>query len=141
MAITGLGSGVGATLGDGVSTYSQVISIGVGGHMIDIVDISSSGSASQCMEFLPGLINPGSIVVMLRYGGTGGNTADGSYTTLSASILARTIATWTLTFPGGATWACSGFISKLGIATHYRGGSTIPVTIKCTGLPTFTAAA
>ena len=141
MAITGLGSGVGATLGDGSATYAQILTIAVAGQTCDVTDISSSGSASQFAEFLPGLLNAGSISCVLRYSSTLGTAADGSQTTLSAEYQSRAIATWTITIPGGATWACTGFITRLGIATHYEGGTQQQVVIKCTGIPTFTAAA
>ena len=41
MAITGLGSGVGATLGDGTTTYSQVLSVAINGQTCDMTGDSS----------------------------------------------------------------------------------------------------
>ena len=140
MDITGLGSGVGATLSDGTNEYAQVLRVASGERSCDITDISSSGSPDQFMEFLPGLLDAGYITCVLRYGSTKGIAADGTQTTLSATYQAREIDTWTITIPGGATWECSGFIAKLGIATEYRGGTQQQVVIKCTGKPTFTAA-
>jgi hypothetical protein len=140
MAISGLGSGVGATLGDGATTYAQVLRVAVSGQDCDATDISSSGSADQFSEFLPGLLDAGHITCTLRYGSTKGIAADGTQTTLNATFQAREIDTWTITIPGGATWACSGFIVRLGIAVQYKGGTQQQVVIKCTGKPTFTAA-
>ena len=136
-----IGSGIGATLGDGTDTFIQVISIGIAGQMIDIIDISSSGSASAFKEFLPGLVDAGYIIVVLRYGETLGDAADTAYALLDTTFQSRTTAdTWTITFPGGATWAATGFIQKLGMSTHYRGGTQIQVRIKITGIPSYSEA-
>ena len=146
MAISGLGSGVGATLAhDGTysDTYAQVLTIAVAGMTCDVTDISSAGSASQFMEFLPGLLNAGSITLVLRYGTTLGTAAETETATLQNTYRTRQIDTWTLTIPGGAaggTWACTGFIQRVGMAVNYRGGVQQPVVIKLTGIPTWTAA-
>lgn len=140
MAITGLGSGVGATLSDGATTYSQVISVGTGDQSCDITDISSSGSTDQFSEFLPGLLDAGTVSVVLRYGSTKGITADTSHAALNTTFQAREIDEWTITLPGGATWECDAFIVRLGAQVHYRGGVQQQVVLKCTGKPTFTEA-
>ena len=136
-----LGSGIGATLSDGTDNFTQIISIGIAGQMIDITDISSSGSTSAFKEFLPGLADAGYIVCVLRYGETLGDAADPAYNLLDITYRSRTVAdTWTITFPGGATWACRGFLQKLGAAMHYRNGMQQQGRIKLTGVPTFTEA-
>ncbi len=140
MAISGLGSGIGATLGDGTDTYTTVLSLAASGQTCSATDISHSGSTSECAEFLPGLVDAGSITCVLRYGSTAGTAADADMTTLSATFLAREIDTWTLTVPGDSTWAVSGFISRLSQSVHFKGGSQIQIVIKCTGLPAYTAA-
>ena len=140
MAIGGLGSGIGAKLSDGTTDYETVLSLSSSGQGCSSTDISHSGSDKECAEFLPGLIDAGSIICVLRYGSTAGTVANGDFTTLSATFLAREIDTWTLTIPGDATWVATGFISRLGQSVHYKGGTQIQIVIKCTGLPAYTAA-
>ena len=140
MAISGLGSGIGASLGDGTTTYTSVLTLAANGQLCHVTDISNSGSASECAEFLPGLIDAGSITCVLRFGSTIGTAADADMTTLSATFLAREIDTWTLTVPGTSTWVVKGFISRLGQNVHFKGGSQIQIVIKCTGLPAYTPA-
>lgn len=139
MTISGLGSGIGATLSDGTTVYTSVLRLANGGQKCDETDISSSGSDSQCAEWLPGLLDAGSIICVLRFGSTAGTAANGDMTTLSATYLAREIDTWTMTVPGASTWIVKGFISRLGQSVHFKGGSQIQIVIKCTGLPGYTA--
>jgi len=144
MAISGLGSGIGAKLsysGDGtLNDTVQVLSLAVAGQTCGITDISSSGSADGVKEFLPGLLDAGSITMVLRYGSTVGTAADDTFDELQTLLEAREIGTWTVTIPGTATWECTGFLTRIGIAVHYRGGVQQQVIVKLTGNPTFTKA-
>ena len=150
MAVSGLGSGIGVTLSSGdtttsavETTYSDIISVGLQSGNTDITDISSASSASQCAEFLPGLVDAGYFTCVLRYGasGTGAETEVG---TLKSTFLARTINEWVLTIPGGAsggTWTCDGYIVKLGQAVNYQNGVQISFVIRLTGVPVWAVAA
>ena len=144
MAVSGLGTGVGVTLSDGVNdAYADVLSISLSGMNCGSTDISSASSASQFRESLPGLIDAGYLTCVLRYGTTLGTAADAETEDLSDLHANRTVSTWTLTIPGGesgGTWVCSGFIAKLGQAVHYKGGVQIQVVIKLTGIPAWTVA-
>lgn len=143
MAISGLGSGIGAKLFDGTTTYSDILSIGLSGGTTGITDISSASSASQCSEFLPGLIDAGYFTCVLRFGTTLGTAAETEVATLETTFLAREIDTWVLTVPGGVsggTWTCTGYIVKLGQAVHYKGGVQIQVVIRLTGIPAWVVA-
>ena len=140
MAVSGSGSGVGATLGDGSVTYAEVLSIGLSGINISVTDLSSAGSADQCADFLPGLIDAGFLTCTLRFGTILGTSAETDVAALSVLAFARTISTWTLTIPGTSTWACTGFIHKLGNAVHYKGGVQTQIIIKLTGLPAWSGA-
>lgn len=143
MAVSGLGTGIGATLYDGTTTYSDILSVSLAGMTCGSTDISSAGSASQCSEFLPALIDAGYLTCVLRYGASGAG-AETEVGTLKTTFLAREVDTWTITFPGGATggtWVCSGFIAKLGQPLHYKNGVQIQVVIKLTGIPAWTVAA
>ncbi len=148
MAISGLGSGIGATFdytlvagGSGVLTEAvQVLSMAVAGQTCGVTDISSSGSTAALSEFLPGLLDAGSITVVLRYGSTVGTAADDTFDELQTLFELREIGTYKVTIPGTATWECTGFMTRLGIAVHYKGGVQQQVVVKLTGNPTFTKA-
>ena len=149
MAISGLGSGIGATfdytlVGTGSGTLTeatQILTIAVAGETCGVTDISSSGSTASFAEFLPGLVDVGSITVTLRYGSTVGTAADNTIDELQTLFELREIGTYKVTIPGTATWECTGFMTRLGIAVHYKGGVQQQVTVKLTGSPTFTKAA
>lgn len=140
MAVSGLGSGIGATLHDGSTTYEDVISASLSGMSCGSTDISSSSSAGQCSESLPSLIDAGYLTCVLRYGTTLGAAGETETAALSTLHLARTITEWTLTIPGDSTWVCKGFIAKLGNAINYKGGVQQQVVVKLTGIPAWTAA-
>ena len=139
MATVGTGSGVGATLGDGTTTYENIISVALSGITCGVTDISSSGSDDQYSEFLPDLIDAGFLTCVLRYQLLG-SAAEVETATLNATFIDREIDTWTLTLPGGSTWACSGYIVKVGQAVQYKGGVQQQVVIKLTGIPSWSAA-
>ncbi len=143
MAVSGLGTGIGVTISDGSKTYSNVLSVQVSGVTCGITDISSASSASQCSEFLPALIDAGFLICVLRYGASGAG-AETEVDALEVLLLARTVSTWTLTIPGGAsggTWVASGFIVKLGQAVQYKNGVQVQFVVKLTGVPAWTVAA
>ena len=137
MAISGLGTGIGVTLSDGTHTYSDVIAIGVIGQSCDKIDQSHSNSPDEFAESLPGILDPGSIVVTIRYGAVDGATVPAEPGYLRTLFDARTTSLWTITIPGGATWSCYGFIQNLGIEVHHRGSTTRQLVIKCSGYPAY----
>ena len=140
MTIAGLGSGMGASLGDGTNTYDEVISLSATGGDVSVTDMGNAASPSNCADFLPGIIDAGSFTCVLRMGGALGTTADANLTTLHSFFLARTVSTWTLTIPGDATLAVTGFLTHVGVRMHYKGGVQTTVTVKCSGIPVYTAA-
>ena len=150
MPISGLGSGIGAKLAHTVISPStttisdviQVLSVAVSGQTCDVTDISSSGSTSQFSEFLPGLKDAGSITLTVRYGSSLGVAAEDTFDELQTLFNSREIGIFEILIPGTATsgWKCNGFITRLGIALHYKGGVQQQIVIKCTGVPTFTKA-
>lgn len=144
MAISGLGTGIGVTLtNDSADAYAQIISIGIVGARCDVIDVSSAASVDEYMDFLPGLLNSGELVMTLRYAGVMGATAPAEPEFIKDNYDGRTIETWTLTIPGGATggtWVGEGFVSQIGIAVHYKGSVTQQCRIKCTGKWVYTVA-
>ncbi len=63
-----------------------------------------------------------------------------AYGTLHTAAMARTIATGTITFPDGSTWACSSFVTQLDDDVPEDDVINSDVTLKFTGTPTYTAA-
>lgn len=128
--------GHGATLSDGSITVGNIISISGPNQTRDSVDVSTMDSTSKMREFLPAMLDAGEVTFELNYDGTAAGTANDLNTAKSA-----TAATWTIVFPGGGTtssWASAGFITALGHAVPFDDKVTQSVTIKFTGLPTYT---
>lgn len=128
--------GFGVTLVGGTTgTIGRITKIEVGGQKCDSTDVTASDSADGFREFLPTLLDAGEITVEMNYSGA----AIGAAKVLSAAFQAKTVQLWTVTFPDTSKWACSGFITNLGIPVDVEGKISQPVTIKCTGKPTFTS--
>jgi predicted secreted protein len=128
--------GHGATLGCGGTTVGNIISIGGPNQTRDPIDISTMDSTSKFREFIPGMIDPGEITFECNYDGTAAGTAN----TLN-TWKTNTANTWTVTFNNNGTtssWACSGFMTALGHAIPFDDKVTQSVTVKCTGVPTYT---
>ena len=147
MGISGLGTGVGLTLaytlqtGSGtLTTVDDVIAVGVSKQGTEITDISDSGGTNNYNEYLPGMLEPGVLHIALRYGETYGTSAPTWVTQLQAIKDERGIGKWTLTYPGGATFYCYGFIVDFSNKGHYRSGIQYSLTIKLSGKPTYTEA-
>lgn len=150
MAISGLGSGVGVKLEHtavnpettSFSDIVEVLTISVAGQTCGVTDISSAGSPDEYREFLPNLLDAGSISMTIRYGSTLGVAAEDTYDELQTLFDTREIGIFKITIPGTASssWACKAFIQRLGMQVHYTGGVQCQVVIKCTGKPTFTEA-
>ena len=146
MAIAGLGSGMAVYLKNVTDTvdYKEVISLSWTGANVGVTDLGSANSTSDCADFAPNIIDVGSFTAVLRMGSTL-STADANLTTLHATMLARSIESWALYLSDGsgtdATITVNGFITHVGTRSHYKGGTQTTVTIKCTGVPVYAAAA
>lgn len=127
--------GYGSTLKYGSTAVAQVVDITGPAIKVDAVDVSNQGSPqvgsnkSAWREKIPGLSDPGSITFNLVY-------IKAAVTALFGLIAATQ--TWNLTFPDGAIWSCSGFITELKDGTPLDDRMTVDVTIELTGTPTFT---
>ena len=127
--------GFGVTLsGATTGSVGQITSLEVDGIKCDSVDVTAADSPNACRQFLPTVIDPGEITFEINHDGS----ADGIANKLHATILARTVEVWTVTFPDTSTWACSGFITNFGIKNDVEGKIANSITIKCSGLPVFT---
>jgi predicted secreted protein len=123
----------GATAG----TIGEMLSLAVSGQKRDAIDLTTADSADQFRVFAAGMADAGEITMEVGYDGSNEGVGD----KLNTAFQAGTPEVWTLTFPDTSTFACSGFITNLGMATAYNEGVKQQLTIKLTGKPTFTDAA
>ncbi len=126
--------GHGTTLtGGSTGLIGNVISMSGPSQVRDSLDISTMDSTSKFREFISGMIDAGEVTFDVNYDGAAGGTANDLNTALTAAT-----ETWTIAFPDTSTWACSGFITGLGFADPFDDKITQSVTIKFTGVPTYT---
>ena len=126
--------GHGTTLiGGSTGTIANVISISGPNQTRDSIDISTMDSSSKFREFISGMLDAGEITFEVNYDGSAAGTGNDLNTALTAAA-----ETWTITFPDTSTWACSGFITALSFGDPYDDKMTQSVTIKFSGVPTFT---
>lgn len=127
--------GFGVTLaGATTGTIGQILSVEISGMKCDFVDTTAADNASSCRTFLPTIIDPGEITFECNHDGS----AEGTANDLHAAVLAKRVEAWTATFPDTSSWACSGFITNFSIKNDVEGKVTSSVTIKCSGVPTYT---
>jgi len=128
----------GTTLAGGTTgAVGEVISCQGGGRAANFATFLSCSSTNSAAEKKPTTIDEGEYTFEVYYD----PTAAGVYNRLNTNYLAKTVETWTLTFPGAAnTWVCSGFISSLG-QPSFGGpddGITVSLTITFSGPATYT---
>lgn len=127
--------GHGSTLvGSSTGTIGNVISITVGGRTRDMIDISTMDSTNLFREFKAGMADEGEFTAEVNFDDTTGVVA----TAINTAFQARTSETWTVTFPGGKTFAGTGVISSFDISDPFDDKITISITIKLSGKGTWT---
>jgi hypothetical protein len=104
-----------------------------------MVDVSTHDSSDAYKEVIPGLIDPGEVMLegLFDYEDTAGQHA------MITDFNARASKTGIITFPTatGATWTFTGYISKIKIGdTPIEGAIPFMASIKPTGKPTFAVA-
>lgn len=127
-------SGFGTTLSGSTSgAVANITSITTPGPEAGDIDVTVMSSTLGWREHIPsGLKEAGTIEVGCWY--------VKAQSAVFAALVGAASQTWTITLPDGSTWACSGYVQKLGGESPLDGGITQPITIKLTGQPTFTAA-
>ncbi len=122
------------------TALGNIISIGGPELSRDGLDISTMDSASKYREFLPGMIDAGEVTIELNYDGTAGGTANLLSEYLASSVNTAII----IRFGDHATpsseshWDCLGSITALGNAIPFDDKVTQSVTIKLSGVATYT---
>jgi hypothetical protein len=124
--------------GTNTTTIGYITSISGPNQTRDSIDVSTMDSTGKQRIFIPGMLDAGESTFELNYDGTGAATANDLNTERT-----NTAQTWTVTFDDGGTnadssWACKGFITALGHATDYEGKVSQSLTLKFSGVPTYT---
>jgi predicted secreted protein len=91
-------------------------------------------STDAAKEYIAGMSDAGEITFTVNYDGSAAGTAN----TLQTSFAARTAEVWTIAYPDTSTDAASGFITALGKTTPLNDRISQDVTIKLTGVVTYT---
>lgn len=124
-------SGFGTTLsGSTTGVIVEITSISHPSIESGDIDITTMSSTNGWREFTPALKDAGELTVEIFYTVAQTNTIE--------ALIGGTAETWTVTFPDGGAWACSGYVKSLGGATPMDDGITQSMTIKLSGQPTFT---
>lgn len=124
--------GHGTTLvGSTTGTVGNVISVTVGGRTRDMIDKSTMDSTSMFREFMAGMADEGELTAEVNFD-------DGAISVaLNTAFQAATSETWTIDF-GTKTWAITGVISGLDVNDPFDDKITMSITIKATGIGTWT---
>lgn len=131
--------GHGTTFSLGGTTVGNIMTIGGPEISRDALDVSTMDSTSKAREFIPGMLDSGEITLELNYDGTAAGTGN----LLAGQMTATTLETMTIVLPaqgalGTSSWAISGFLTGLGNAIPFDDKVTQTVTIKLSGLYTYT---
>ena len=135
-----LGFGATLTLAPTTATSSttaigNIQNLNVSGLEREDIDISNMDSTGMAREFLGGMYTGGTIDVDMIYDGTASGTID----TLMTAFAAGTKYTWVATCSDGTKFACNGSVKSIDpMNVAYDGTVTAKVTIKLTGVATYT---
>lgn len=126
-------SGFGTTVsGATTGSLGNLMSVSVGNIDVTRIDVTSMDSTDKWKEFIAGMKDAGEITLDLLYDDDEYNTA--------ITHIGGTNEVWTVTFPDGSTFVCSGFIAGVGpVQAPMDDKMAMSVTIKLSGKPTFTA--
>lgn len=103
-----------------------------GGLERDDIETSTMDSIDKWRTFIPGMKNAGELSMELLYKK---ENAEKVLTAFEADA-----EDWTITYPCGSTFVCSGYLRASSDAIPYDAEITQSVTLKLSGKPTFTAA-
>jgi hypothetical protein len=118
------------------TTIGEVISISGPEMETDVVEITHLDSANAHKDFIPGLIDGGSVEVELQF-----ETAGTAFNTLVTDFQARTVQAYEILFSntGASTLSFSAFITSLSPQISGAGERvTASVGFKVSGKPTWT---
>jgi len=121
------------------TAIGNIISIGGPELARDGLDISTMDSTSKYREFLPAMLDAGEITIEVNYDGTASGTGDFLAGKLAATNHLVIIRFGDHTQPTNeSNWKCQGAITALGHALPFDDKVTQSVTIKLSGVATYT---
>ena len=128
--------GHGTTFQLGTATFAQVDEINAPEIEVDDVEITNMDSDDGYKEYIPGLIDGGSIGITLIFD-AGDTTGQG---TIKTKVDARATEAFTLTLPTatGAVWTGNGYLKGMSQPVPKDDKIMIETEMKVTGKPTLT---
>lgn len=120
---------VGATL----NAIGMITRVSLSGCDADMIDITTMNTTGKWKRFIAGLKDAKDVSFDLVYEKANMATLLGG--------LGGAAEVWTIEFPDGSTFACSGVIQHLGTTSPNGDKITQTLTIKFSGQPTFTPGA
>ena len=115
----------------GGPTIAQLTRVSFPGSSISDIDITNMDSDDAAMEFLPGLIDGGTVDVEAVHNTSTHNAVESEFT-------ARTRRTWTITLSDTHTLAFTGYMNALSGDDNINEGVTMSMSLKVSGLITYT---
>lgn len=123
--------GYAATLTGG-ATVGQLTRISFPTASVSDIDISNMDSDSAAMEFLPGLIDTGTVDAEVIYETT-------AYAAMHAEFVSRASVVWTLAIGDGFDLTFTAYINALSGDDNVNEGITATMSLKVTGLAVYAA--
>jgi len=123
-----------ALAGASAGTIGNIISVSIDGQTRDAIDKSTMDSTSKFREFISGMADAGEVTVEVNYDGSAAGVAN----SLNTIYQGGTAETWTITMVDTSSFSSAGFITNLSIAVPFDDKITQSITIKLSGVPTFT---
>jgi predicted secreted protein len=123
------------TAASNYTTIGNITTIGGPSQARDPIEISTMDSTTKFREFIPGMLDAGEITCDINYDGAASGTGN-NLNTLYLST--ATDLEWVITFADTSSYHCVGFITALGHAIPFDDKVTQSVSVKLSGVPTFT---
>ena len=123
--------GYAATLTGGASV-GQLTRISFPSSSIADIDISNMDSDNAAMEFIPGLIDSGTVDVEVVYNTT-------AYTAIHAEFISRASVVWRMAIGDGFDLTFTAYINALGGDDNLNETVTTTMSLKVTGVPVYAA--
>ena len=124
------------------TAYGNIISFGGPNEAKDAIEISTMDSSTKFREFIPGMMDAGEITCELNYDGSNAGEAN-KLNSLFVSTASTDIWRVTINDVPSAASSCSyfqsvGFVTSLGHSIPFDDKVTQSLTLKLSGVPTFT---
>jgi predicted secreted protein len=142
--VQGITFQMGTSIGAAWVSMGEVQSVTPPTNAMGTIDITNHGTTDYFREFLPGLIDPGTVTFTANYI-TGSSTSGPiwySQEEIEVLMSARTKVPWRFYLSGTSTqnaWQGAGYITNYQLLTANDQAAQYTVSLKVTGKPTFSA--